>query len=198
MPNGDIMPFKSPLGGTYELRVAGMTASQTFLMGHPVGIVDGGTVTQAPNDGTQWLVADLDTVGNIAGIAAWAVGGDDGDGTTSTVGAPTNPKTNAVYTTNDEVGFWPADQGTLFITRNFHDAATTAAVVPLVTDIGEIYEISSSTTVAAGLGWGLEQTAGSVGTDVVAVVYDVLDIDKAPIRVSGNAGVFLVFEIKTK
>ena len=198
MPNGDIMPFKSPLGGTYEVRHGGMTASQTFLQGHPVGFVDAGTVTQAPNDTTEWLLDDTsDGLGHVAtlGIACWAVGADDGDGTTSTTGAPTNPETGVAYTTNDTVAFWPADQGTLFITRNFHDTATTAAVVPAVTDINEIYQISNSATEAAGYGWGLEQTAGVVGTDVLGHVVDVLDANKAPIRLSGNAGVFLVFEI---
>ena len=88
-------------------------------------------------------------------------------------------------------------QGTLFITRNFHDTATTAVVVPLVTDIGELYLISSSATAAAGFGFGLEQTAATPGTQPFGVVHDVLDSQKAPIRLSGNAGVFLVFEIKT-
>ncbi len=199
MPAFDIMPWVSPLGGTVEVRYAPMTASQTYLLGQPVGIVDAGTLTQAPNDGTQWVLGDMDTVGNICGIAAFGVGGDDGDGTTSTVNAPTNPKTNAVFATNDEVAYWPADQGNLFITNNMHDTATSAAVVPVQTDVGEIYMISSSLTAGVhGFGFGIEQTAGVVATDVLAIVHDVLDSNRAPIRLSGNAGVHIVFEIKTK
>jgi hypothetical protein len=205
MPSGDIMPFKSPLGGTHEVRHVGMTASQTFLRGHPVGVVDAGTLTGAPSDTTEWLLNDTsDGIGHVAmlGIACWSVGVDDGDGTVSSTARtgfplPQNPETKAAYTTNDTVAFWPADQGVLFITKNFHDTATTAAVVPAVTDIGEIYQMSTSETAAAGLGWGLEQTAGVVGTDVLAHVVDVLDAKKSPIRLSGNAGVYLVFEIRS-
>jgi hypothetical protein len=156
----------------------------------------------APDDTTEFLLADIDTVGNAAGIAAMSIGVDDGDGTTSITATagnplPINPETGVAYAVNDTVYYWPADQGTLFITRNFHDTATTAAVVPLVTDIGEIYLMSSSATAAAGLGFGLEQTAATPGTHVFAVVHDVLDSNRAPIRLSGNAGVFLVFEMKT-
>jgi hypothetical protein len=196
MPVGDIMPFISPLGGTYEIRYGSMTASQAWLQGHPVGVVNAGTVTQAPNDQSEYTLGDMDTVGNICGIAAWSVGTDDGDGTTTA--GNINPKTGVAYATGDEVAFWPADQGILFITDNFHDNATTAAVVPAQTDVGEIYQISSSVTAAAGLGWGLEQVAGVVGTDVVAVVNDVLDTNYAPIRLTGGTGVYLVFEMKTK
>ena len=196
MPAGDIMPYISPLGGSYEVRYGPMDASQAWLLGHPVGVADTGEVLQAPNDQSEFVLADIDTVGNICGIACYSVGTDDGDGTT-TAGA-INPKTGVAFATGDEVAFWPADQGTLFITSNFHDDATTSAVTPAQTDVGEIYQISSSVTAAAGLGWGLEQVAGTVGTDVVAVVYDVLDINKAPIRISGGTGVYLVFEMKTK
>lgn len=205
MPSGDIMPFKSPLGGTYEVRHAGMTASQVYLRGHPVGVVDGGTLTGAPSDTSTWLLDDTsDGLGHVAmlGISCWGVGVDDGDGTVSSTARdgfprPINPETRNAYTTNDTVAFWPADQGTLFITRNFHDTATTAAVVPLVTDIGEVYQMSSSETAAVGFGWGVSQTAGVVGTDVLAHVVDVLDAKKTPIRLSGAAGVYLVFEIRS-
>lgn len=199
MPQGDIMPFKSPLGGTYEVRHGGMTAGQSWLMGHIVGFVDGGTVTGGPSDTTELLLNDIsDDEGHIAmvGIACHAVGQDDGDGTVSTGGA-INPETGLVYATNDTVSFWPADQGTLFITANIHDTATTAAVVPVVTDINENYLLSTSETAAAGYGWGIEQTAVTFGTHIYAHIVDVLDINKAPIRLSGGTGVYMVFEIRT-
>ena len=197
MPAGDIMPWISPLGGTFELRYGSMTAAQAWLKGHPVGVVDAGTVTQATNDGVEYTLAEMDTVGNVCGIAAWSVGTDDGDGTTTA--GNINPKTGVAYAAGDEVAFWPADQGNLFITANFHDADGAAAVVPLQTDVGEIYQIGSSLTAGVhGYGWGLEQTAGVPGTDVVAVVNDVLDTNQAPIRLTNLAGVYLVFEIKTK
>ena len=197
MPIDDIRPFVSPLGGTFELRYGSMTAGQAWLRGQPVGIVDAGTVTQAPNDATEYLLADMDTVGNVCGIAAWSVGTDDGDGTTTA--GEINSKTGIAYAAGDEVAFYPADQGNLFITNNFHDADGAAAVVPLQTDVGEIYQIGSSVTAGVhGFGFGLEQTAGVVATDVLAIVHDVLDAQYCPIRLTAQAGVYLVFEIKTK
>jgi len=180
----DIMPFKSPLGGTYEVRVAGMTASEVFDVGEPVAIVDGGTLTEPPDDATQWILTDGEDGGTSVGIACYGPG---------TGGVNTNPKTNAAYTTNDEIAYWPASQGTLFITQNVFAAGAGSASAPLVTDIGERYQISYGTT--DPIGWGVEKTAGVIGVDVQAVVVDVLDSQKAPIRVSGNAGVFVVFEI---
>ena len=197
MPIDDIRPFVSPLGGTFEVRYGSLEgATQAWLRGHPVGIDNNGVVVEAPNDQTEYVLGDMDTVGNICGIACWSVGTDDGDGTTTA--GNINSKTGIAYAAGDEVAFYPADQGNLFITGNFHDNATTAAVVPLQTDVGEIYQISSSITAAAGYGWGLEQVAGVVGTDVVGVVNDVLDAQYSPIRLTGQAGVYLVFEMKTK
>jgi hypothetical protein len=138
----------------------------------------------------------MDTVAHVCGIACWSVGTDDGDGTTTA--GEINPKTGVAYAAGDEVAYWPADQGILFITKNFHDDTAAAEVVPLQTDVGEIYQMSASTTAAVhSYGWGVTQTAGVPGTDVLAIVHDVLDTNKAPIRLSGGTGVYLVFEIKT-
>ena len=188
----DIMPFKSPLGGTYEVRVAGMTASEVFDIGEPVVIVDGGTLTEPPDDATQWILTDGEDGGTSVGIACY---GPAGGAQTNDRGAATNPKTGAAYAVNDEIAYWPASQGTLFITRNFYAAGAGSSVAPLVTDIGERYQIAYGTFGTPDAGWGVEQTAGVIGVDVQAVVVDVLDSQKAPIRVSGNAGVFVVFEI---
>ena len=199
MPQGDIMPFRHPLGSTNEVRHGGMTAAQSWLLGHPVGYLDAGTVTGGPSDTTELELNDLsDDEGHIAmvGIACWSVGQDDGDGTVSTGGA-INPATAKVYATGDTVAFWPADQDVEFITANFHDTATTSAVVPLITDINENYLMSTSETAAAGYGWGVEQSAVTFGTHIYAHIIDVLDISKAPIRLSGLAGKYLVFRIRT-
>jgi hypothetical protein len=199
MPVGDIMPFVSAHGGTTTVRYGSMTTGMTFLQGHPVTVVGAGTISGVNENATQqWEIADFTSTAdniNAAGIACFSVGADDGDGTTSTVGAPINPKTGVAFAAGDEVAYWPINEGTLFITRNMHDTATTAAVVPAQTDVGESYMLSASQTTAAGLGWGIEQTAGVMGTDVQALVHDVLDAQKAPIRISGNAGVYVVFEI---
>lgn len=190
----DIMPFISPLGGTYEVRVAGMTASEVFDTGEPVGIVDAGTLTEPPDDATQWILADQDTVGNRVGIACF---GPAGGAQTNDRAAWTNPATKAAYASGDDIAYWPADQGTLFITSNFFAAAAGSAVAPAITDIGEPYQITYGTFGTPDAGWGVEQTAATYGTDVVAVVVDVLDSLKRPIRRSGQTGVYVVFEIKT-
>lgn len=182
----DIMPWISPLGGTYEVRWGTMTASEVFEAGEPVMIVDAGTLTEPPDDATQWLVADLTGTGtNImgAGIAAYGPGAGNID-----------PATGAAFATGADIPFWPINQGTLFITDNFFAAGAAAAATPAQTDVGESYQITYSTT-AGIIGWGVEQTQGVVGTDVCANVWEVLDTDKAPIRISGGTGVYVVFEI---
>jgi hypothetical protein len=179
------MPWISPRGGTYEVRWGSMTASEVFEIGEPVGVVDAGTLTEPPDDATEWLLADQDAVGNIVGIAAFGPGGGN-----------INPATGAAFASLDDVAFWPADQGTLFITDNMFAAAAGSAVAPAQTDVGEIYQITYSTT-AGIIGWGIERTAGVYGTDVCAVVHEVLDAQKAPLRISGGTGVYAIFEIKT-
>jgi hypothetical protein len=106
-----------------------------------------------------------------------------------------NPATGIAYAVNDTIAYWPANEGTLFITDNVFAAGAGAASAPLVTDIGESYQITYSTTAAAPIGWGVEKTAGVVGVDVCAWIVDVLDTNKAPIRLTGGTGVYVVFEI---
>lgn len=179
----DIMPWKSPLGGSYEVRYAGMTAAQTFDVGEPVVVVTAGTVTEATAAG--WVVTDFTTAGSSAmqgGIACNGPGAGN-----------INPDTGIAYATNDKIAFWPLNQGILFITDNFYATGASAAggaTTPLVTDIGESYELSSDGTV-----WVVEQTAAAPGTDVQARIVDVLDTNKAPIRITGQTGVYVVFEL---
>ena len=187
----DIMPFSSPLGGTYEVRWGPMTASQVFDVGEPVTVVDAGTITEAPQDVTQWIVTDAD-VGLLGGIAA---GGPAGGAQTNDRAAATDTSTGLAYATNAAIPYWPVNQGTLFITSNVWAAGGGSAVVPLQTDVGENYQISHGTFGTPDAGWGVEQTAGVTGVDFVATVTEVLDARKQPIRVSGQAGVYVVFTI---
>jgi hypothetical protein len=172
-----------------------MTASEVFDVGEPVGFDPGGngTLEEPPDDADSWKLADHEP-GHSVGIAAW---GPAGGAQTNDRAAATNPKTGAVYAVNDEIGYWPADQGTLFITDNFFASAAGSAVAPAVTDIGQSYMITYATFGTPDAGWGVEQAAAVAGTDIAAVVVDVLDSQKAPIRVSGNTGVYVVFEIRT-
>ena len=179
----DIMPWNSSTGGTTVVRAAPMTASEAFERGEPVNVVNAGTLTEPPDDATQWIITDGEPSGrNNVGIAA------EGPGTGNI-----NYKTGVAYATNDSISYWPSGDGQLFITENFFAAGAASDVVPVQTDVGEPYQITYNTT--GTIGWGVEQTAGVEGVDVVAVVVDVLDSLNRPIRESGAAGAKVVFEI---
>ena len=185
MPSRDIMPYVSPLGGTYETRHGSMTAAQAFAAGEPVAVVDAGTLTEPDQDNTEIIITDIDSAG-FGGIACYGPGEIDID-----------PKTGAAFATGAQIPYWPWGQGILFITSNFWATGGSAtAVTPLQTDVGEAYQMTYATAGAPVLGWGLEQTAGVRGTDLVCLVHDVLDANFAPIRISSGTGVYLLFEIE--
>ena len=196
MGKRDIMPWKSPLGGILEVRYGEHTAAENFEIGEPVSLVDAGTWTEPTDNVAQWTVAQMD--GNVAGgIAAWGPGETtQGSGGT----APNiNPATGAAYATGDWFPYWPiGEPGQLWITKNFYAADGGSAVAPALTDIGDEYQIVYATFDTNGVdtGWGIEKTVALVGVDVIAEIVDVLDARKQPIRVSGNAGVYVTFEIK--
>ena len=181
----DIMPWISPLGGTYEVRWGSMTSGEVFEVGEPVAVVDAGTLTEPTDNAGQFTVAQFDTAGScLGGIAAYGPGAGNID-----------PATGAAMAALADVPYWPFGQGTQFITKNFMLAdAATGLAVPVQTDVGEAYQMSYGT--AAPIGWGLEKTVAVVGVDVMCVVLEVLDADKNPIRISGGTGVYVVFEVR--
>jgi hypothetical protein len=186
MPARDIMPWISPMGGTCEVRWGQMTSGEDFEVGEPISLVDAGTYTEPTQDAAPNTVAQFDTGGScVGGIAA--IGPGDGN---------INPATGNAFTALDDIAYWPFGQATQFITKNFFAAAAGAAAVPIQTDVGEPYQMTYSTTAAAPIGWGLEKTVAVVGVDVMCVVLEVLDAEKRPIRVSGAAGVYVVFEVR--
>jgi len=178
------MPWISPLGGTYEVRWGSMTSGELFEVGEPVAIVDAGTLTEPPDDGTEVIVTDIDSAG-LGGIAAYGPGAGNID-----------PATGAAMAALARIPYWPWGQGTLFITANFWPTGgdNAAPVAKLQTDVGEAYQLTYDNTTANA--WGLEQTAGVRGTDLVCLVQEVLDANFAPIRISGGTGAYLVFEIE--
>jgi len=179
----DIMPWKSPLGGTTEVRYGEFTANEVFEIGEPVSLIDAGTWTEPTDDAAQWTLAQMG--GNVAaGIAAWGPGAGN-----------INPATGVAYATGDWFPYWPVGEpGQLWITKNCMAAGGGSLVAPVLADIGDEYQIVYGTT--APIGWGIEQTVALTGVDVIAEIVDVLDSKKSPIRVTGNAGIYWVFEIK--
>lgn len=180
----DIMPVYAANGTSPVVRWGSMTASEAFVVGEPVAIVDAGTLTEPPDDASQWIITDIDG-GLEAGIACFG----PGDGTLI------NPKTGIAFATGDDIAYWPINEGIVFITDNFFAAGAAAAATPAQTDVGEPYQVTYSTT-SGIVGWGVEQTAGVYGTDVVATVLDVLDSLYRPIRESGQTGVYVLFTLK--
>lgn len=188
-PKFDIAPLLDPLGGTNIVATYGITVSQTFEMGEVVGLVDAGTITELPQDGTEVLISDLDS-GKVVGISCFGPGASN-----------LNPKTGtSVWAVGTNLSIWPADRGTYFITPYFFAAGGAAAAVPAITDLGESYQVVYGAGTFNGVAtnrWGVEQTAGVAGTDVRAVIHRVLDANKKDIRESGQTGVYVVFELNT-
>ena len=184
MAKMDIRPFTGPLGGTHTVRWGSMTAGEVFEMGEPVMVVNAGTVSEPVGATTTWTIGEFTSAGESCegGIACF------GPGATNI-----NPATGIAFATGDDVAFWPINEGNLFITDNFFATGdTTTAVVPAQTDVGEGYRMNQA---AAATAWGIEQTAAVAGANVVANVTEVLDSMFRPIRLSGQAGVYLVFFI---
>jgi hypothetical protein len=161
-----------------------MTAAATFEKGEVVGIVNAGTLSEMPIDTTEVILTDVDTA-HEGGISAAGPGAGNID-----------PKTGAAYATGAMIPYYPWNVGTQFITSNFRSDAGAAVVVPALTDIGEVYEISYATA-NPPLGWGVDQTNATVATEVGARILDVLDTNRVSINEPGSdgTGVFLVFTI---
>ncbi len=192
-----IMPFTSALGGTTTVRYGGMTASENFEVGDPIALASSGRLVEPPENATPWLQSTMD-MGLRGGIAAFG----PGDSAPGAGGAAQNinPRTGVVFAVDDDIAYWPIDEGTIFYTNNFFAAAAGSLLAPVLSDIGNAYEISYATynTNGEDTGWGIEQNAVTVGTDVQAVILDVLDAQLAPIRRSGNAGTGVTFLIVTE
>jgi hypothetical protein len=185
----DLMPARAEHGGHNITRRGVMNAAETFTVGDLVFVNNDGEIAQFPADGTEALLADMDS-GRQCGVAC-NPGVDPSTGT-----AFNDPRTGAAYATGAEILFWPADQGTLFKTRNVISAVNTP-VTPTGVMVGESFQLTFDNT--AGVNeWCIETTAGVPGTDVCAIVVQVLDSRGRPISATDTTtGVWVVFEIKT-
>lgn len=176
----DIMPWRSVLGGTYRVKWAPMTASEVFETGEPVGVVAAGTLTEPVGATTSVVVGDFEN--GLGGIAVIGPGAGN-----------INPATGDAFATGDDVAYWPFGDGNEFITDNaFATGDTTTAHVPVQADVGTHYKMNQA---AAATAWGIEVTAALPGVDLVCLITEVLDVNKAPLRVSGGTGVYMVFEV---
>lgn len=197
MARGDIMPYISVHGNTHPPRYAPMNASETFQRGELVFINTDGELAEFPVDATEALIADIGTGGLLGGIACF------GPGAASAAADPTNavainPKTGVAFTTGDSIGYWPWDRGTLFITNNVLAAGGAATALPDGADRGVQFQLTYGTVGTPDAGWAVEKTAGVTGTDVLAVIHDVLDSQLRPVSATDTTtGVYYVFEIRT-
>ena len=176
----DIMPFITGSGGP-RVRFAPLNASESFREGALVFVNSDGELAEFPADDTQALISDISGTGILGGIAAM-----DGD-TTRTDGF--------ARSTGDLISYYPWNDGTLFITKNFFTAGDPdTLLIPSGTVVGEDWQITNQN--ASDI-WGVENTAGVQGTDVRAIVHSVLNSRRQPIAASDTTtGVWVVFEIQ--
>ncbi len=190
MARGDITPFHSEHGGHNSIRWGEMTASEVFEGGEPIMVVDAGTLTEPTDNAAQWVVSEFSATGTSAlsgGIAVFGPGAGNID-----------PETGLAFATGGAVAFYPINEGNLFFTGNFYAAGGGSVLAPVLTDMGEAYQLVYGTFGTPDAGWGIEQTSAVAGTDVQARIVDILDSTLRPIRSSGNAGVGVVFEINAR
>jgi hypothetical protein len=169
-------------------RAAGpIGTSQTFDIGDPVMYTSGLLVT-APADGTEILVAD-----GVVGFAlepaeGIRAGSRAADSATAALAAGMNQSTNRTYAR--------ANGGLRLRTTVSNFWATTAAGTeePIVAaDIGLRRQISCEN---ATNNWGIEDTAGAPGTDMVAQLLEPINSDGLPIRLFGGTGANWIFNIE--
>lgn len=171
-------------GPNVQVRWARLNAGEVYEAGQLVGVNDDGELVEFPDDGTQALDADIDIEGALGGISAeWAIDRALLPGATTSRGVDTTTT------------YYPWNTGMLFRTNNFWAAGGASAVVPVLTDVGEIYQITFDNTLTNE--WGVEQTAGVLGTDITAVVHGVLDSLGRPILAADTTGgTTVIFEIR--
>ena len=165
-----------------EVRLAPLAATQTFTYCDPVYLV-ANALTESPADGTEVLVAEA--IGMAAINAQDTMAGSRATAVADGFGAVTG-STRTYYPVHAK--------GIQYRTRNFWVAATAGTLaVPVTADIGAEYQISNDS--AGGGEWGVEETAGVLATDLVAHIIEVLDVNLQSATETGNAGVYVVFDI---
>ena len=148
----DIMPYEST-NGTTRVRYFPMKASESFEVGEVVGVDVDGLVNEA---------ADNAADSTVIGIAS------EGPGASNV-----NPKTDAVYATNDPIGVWIPNTGDSWITKNFSVSGSVFDdTAPVVANIGD-----EAGFALIGGNWGLDIAQSE---NLVRII-DILDETKASI-----------------
>ena len=179
MPARDFMPFITGTGGP-RVRYGRLNASESFREGEMVFINNDGEIAELPVDDSVVVVGDMET-SQLAGVAAM-----DGD-TARTDGF--------ARSTGDLISYYPINDGTLFITKNYVSAADTAAVPP-GSIVGESFQVHGSNATTLSSNWEILSTAGVAGVDMQALIHNVLNAQKAPISATDTTtGVWVVFEL---
>jgi hypothetical protein len=192
MPIREIIPARSHEGGSLDVQHGPMDLTVGFEAGSLVFMNAAGSVEGFPIDGTQAILADTGTTANMVGVAAYGPGRA---ATAEFVGnsVKINPDTGNAFVAGDLVAYYPADHNNLFKAQVLATGGA-AAGTGLATHRGELFQVTYSAGTTPDLGWGVELTAGVVGTDVLARVVEVLAADG---RVTGTAGTHFLFELMT-
>ena len=175
----DFMPFITGSGGP-RVRYGRLNASESFREGEMVFVNNDGEIAELPTDDSVVVVGDMET-SQLAGVAAM-----DGD-TTRTDGF--------ARSTGDLVSYYPINEGTLFITKNYVSAADTAATPP-GSIVGESFQVHGSNATTLSSNWEILSTAGVAGVNMQALVHQVLNSRMEPITAADTTtGVWIVFEL---
>ncbi len=164
-------------GRNSEARWGRLNAAETFEAGQLVGISNAGELTEFPQDGDEAKIADtaVDMVGNLGGISAeYAIDRALLPGATTSRGVDTT------------IAYFPWNADIQFRTNNFWTAGGASAVVPALTDVGEIYQVTFDNTLTNT--WGVEQTVGVPQTDITATILGVLDSLGRPVLAADTTG----------
>lgn len=192
MPFLEIQPARSVRGGSYDVQHGPVDLTVGFEQGELVFVNAAGSVQGFPIDGTEALMADTGTSGDIVGVAAWGPG-RAASAEFAGNSVKNDPNTGLPFVAGALVGYYPADRGNLFKAQVLA-AGGAAAGVGLATHRGEIFQLTYSAGTTPDLGWGVELTAAVVGTDVIARVVEVLAANG---RVTETAGTHFLFELMT-
>lgn len=191
----NIRPYPSLNGTAFPTARAPMAASETFCPGELIFINSSGLAASYPRDGTQSLIADNSSTGLVTGVAA------TGPGAAASAARPwsrayNNPDTGTTYATGDFIYYYPTGPGRLFMAPLLV-AGGASGVSSAATDASRaiIYEITYESASTPDAGWGVEITAGSAATDLLARVWEIYDLNFNPLAYGASNGAYAVFEI---